>query len=59
VTGDDQAISIGPRASEAQLYDNLTFTALTETLDDIRTAIEAGGVLVAKLGERIVGAVRG
>lgn len=75
VTGDDQEISIGPATvadagevltvqraaylSEAQLYDNLAFTALTETLDDVRAAIEAVGVLVAKLGERIVGGVRG
>jgi GNAT superfamily N-acetyltransferase len=50
--------------SEAQLYDNVMFTALTETLDEVRAATAAGGVLVARCpspggGNRIVGAVRG
>ena len=45
--------------SEAQLYDNPTFTALTETVADVHTAVEAGGVLIARHGTRIVGAVRG
>jgi hypothetical protein len=45
--------------SEAQLYDNRTLSALTETLDDVRAAIETGGVLIARRGPRIVGAVRG
>ena len=45
--------------SEAQLYENLKFTALTETLDEVRAATAAGGILVARRGNRIVGAVRG
>jgi len=45
--------------SEAQLYGTPTFSALTETLDSVRAAIETGLVLVARLGPRIVGAVRG
>ena len=52
--------------SEALLYDNPRFSALTETLDDVRAAVDTGQVLVARLGAtenriggtRIVGAVR-
>jgi GNAT superfamily N-acetyltransferase len=72
---DEQLISIDPAVladageiltvqraayvSEAQLYDNPKLSALTESLDDVRAAIETGAVLVAKRGTRIVGAVRG
>lgn len=72
---DDQPVIIGPASvgdsgeiltvqraayvSEAQLYDNTKFSALTETLDEVHDAVGAGGVLIAKLGSRIVGAVRG
>jgi GNAT superfamily N-acetyltransferase len=72
---DEQLIGIGPAiladageiltvqraayVSEAQLYDNPRLSALTETVDDVRAAIETGAVLVAKLGTRIVGAIRG
>lgn len=53
--------------SEALLYDNPRFSALTETLDDVRAAVDADQVLVARVGSseasagstRIVGAVRG
>jgi GNAT superfamily N-acetyltransferase len=44
--------------SEAQLYGTPRFSALTETLEEMRAAIETGGVLAARLGTRIVGAVR-
>jgi GNAT superfamily N-acetyltransferase len=73
---DDHAVSILPATSvdageiltvqraayvsEAILYDNPRFTALTETLDDVHVAVAAGQVLVARLGTgRIIGAVRG
>ncbi|TCO49884.1 GNAT family N-acetyltransferase [Actinocrispum wychmicini] len=45
--------------SEAQLYGNPGFSALTESLDEVRAAVESGSVLVATMGARIVGAVRG
>lgn len=45
--------------SEAQLYGNPHFSALTESVADVRTAIADSVVLVARLGTRIVGAVRG
>jgi GNAT superfamily N-acetyltransferase len=45
--------------SEAQAYDNPHLSALTETLADVAAAIEAGQVLVALAGQRVVGAVRG
>ncbi len=45
--------------SEARLYGNTGFSALVESLDEVRAAVEGGGVLVATMGTRIVGAVRG
>ena len=45
--------------SEARLYDNPYLSALTETVAEVRAAIERGQVLVALDGHRIVGAVRG
>jgi predicted N-acetyltransferase YhbS len=45
--------------SEAQLYDNPNMSALHETVADLRKAIADEVVLVARLGTRIVGAVRG
>lgn len=72
---DDELVVIGPATvadsgeiltvqraayvSEAQLYDNPRFSALTETLTEVAAAVAGGGVLVARLGTRIVGAVRG
>jgi ribosomal protein S18 acetylase RimI-like enzyme len=45
--------------SEAQLYDNPHFSALIEPLAEVRKAIAESVVLVARLGHRVVGAVRG
>lgn len=68
----DLTVQRAAYVSKALLYDNPRFSALTETLDDVRAAVEAGQVLVARLGPterrgptetragctRIVGAVR-
>lgn len=45
--------------TEAQLYADPHLPPLTETLAELRDAIEHGGVLTARLGARVVGAVRG
>jgi ribosomal protein S18 acetylase RimI-like enzyme len=45
--------------SEAQLYDNTRLSALSEPMEEIRKSITANEVLVAKMGSRIVGSVRG
>ena len=45
--------------SEAQLYGTVAFSALTESLAEVRAAIRTGRVLVARLGPRVIGAVRG
>ena len=45
--------------SEGALHESFQLPPLTETLDEIRAAIEHGTVLKALLGTRIVGAVRG
>ncbi len=45
--------------SEAQLYGDCFLDPLTEPLSGIAAAIETGAVLVARLGSRLVGAVRG
>jgi ribosomal protein S18 acetylase RimI-like enzyme len=44
--------------SEAQAYGELFIPPLVETLDEVRAAVAAGGVLVAKLDGRVVGSVR-
>jgi ribosomal protein S18 acetylase RimI-like enzyme len=44
--------------SEGRLHDTFDIPPLTEALDEVRTAIEAGVVLKAVAGNRIVGAVR-
>lgn len=44
--------------SEAQAYGEPFMPPLVETLDEVRAAIAAGGVLVARLGPRLVGSVR-
>ncbi|BEP13828.1 GNAT family N-acetyltransferase [Acidothermaceae bacterium B102] len=44
--------------SEAQWYDAPRIPPLVETLDEVVAAIAAGGVLVARLGSRLVGSVR-
>lgn len=58
-SGEIMTVQRAAYVSEAQLYDNPGFSALTETLDEVHAAVAAGGVLIAKLGSRIVGAVRG
>jgi GNAT superfamily N-acetyltransferase len=44
--------------SEAQAYGELFIPPLVETLDEVRAAIAAGDVLVARVGPRVVGSVR-
>jgi GNAT superfamily N-acetyltransferase len=44
--------------SEAQAYGELFIPPLVETLEEVRAAIAGGGVLVARLGPRLVGSVR-
>jgi ribosomal protein S18 acetylase RimI-like enzyme len=44
--------------AEAQLYGDPAIPPLTETLDEVRAAVAAGAVLVARDGHRVVGAVR-
>ncbi len=44
--------------TEAQLHDDVHMAPLTQTLDEIRAAIETATVLVATDGPRIVGSVR-
>jgi GNAT superfamily N-acetyltransferase len=57
--GEIMTVQRAAYVSEALLYDNTHFSALSEPLDSVRTAIETEVVLVARLGPRIVGAVRG
>lgn len=45
--------------TEAQLYDDPHIVPLNDTVGDVRAAIAAGQVLVAREGPRIVGSVRG
>ncbi|MFH8341538.1 GNAT family N-acetyltransferase [Streptomyces sp. AM6-12] len=45
--------------SEAQLYGNYRIDPLVETLDAIRREIGVDSVFVARLGDEVVGAVRG
>ncbi|MGP3926409.1 MULTISPECIES: GNAT family N-acetyltransferase [unclassified Streptomyces] len=45
--------------SEAELYGDYTLEPLTQTLDDLRAELSQGRVLVARLGEEVVGSVRG
>lgn len=44
---------------EAELYGDYTIEPLTQTLDDLRAELAGGTVLVARLGEEVVGSVRG
>ena len=44
--------------TEAQLHDDVHMAPLTQTLDEVRAAIETETVLVAVDGARIVGSVR-
>ncbi|MFT4307442.1 MAG: GNAT family N-acetyltransferase [Microbacterium sp.] len=45
-------------ATEAQIYADPFFPALTQSLDELENELRSGGGLVAMLGERIVAAVR-
>ncbi|MGK5497510.1 GNAT family N-acetyltransferase [Streptomyces sp. URMC 125] len=45
--------------SEAALYGDYGIEPLTQTLDDLRAELARGCVLVARLGEEVVGSVRG
>ncbi|MDT3400211.1 GNAT family N-acetyltransferase [Streptomyces sp. B1866] len=44
---------------EAELYGDYSIEPLTQTLDDLRAELGKGCVLVARLGEEVVGSVRG
>lgn len=45
--------------SEAQLYGDYTIEPLTQSLEQLRSELASGRVLVARLGEEVVGSVRG
>lgn len=45
--------------SEAELYGDYSIEPLTQTLDELRAELAGGCVLVARLGEEVVGSVRG
>ncbi|MET9291956.1 GNAT family N-acetyltransferase [Streptomyces sp. NPDC003077] len=45
--------------SEAALYDDYSLEPLVQTLDDLRAELSDGCVVVARLGEEVVGSVRG
>lgn len=45
--------------SEAELYGDYRIEPLVQTLDDFRSQLTRGCVVVARLGEEVVGAVRG
>ncbi|MFF3564343.1 GNAT family N-acetyltransferase [Streptomyces sp. NPDC002574] len=45
--------------SEAELYGDYGIEPLTQTLDALRAELTQGTVLVARLGEEVVGSVRG
>ncbi|MEW2415765.1 GNAT family N-acetyltransferase [Streptomyces sp. NPDC046866] len=44
---------------EAELYGNYRIEPLTQTLDSLRAELDSDTVLVARLGEEVVGTVRG
>ncbi|MFI2032014.1 GNAT family N-acetyltransferase [Streptomyces buecherae] len=45
--------------SEAELYGDYSIEPLTQTLDDLRAELGNGWVLAGRLGEEVVGSVRG
>ncbi|MGG2463504.1 GNAT family N-acetyltransferase [Streptomyces sp. RGM 3693] len=45
--------------TEAALYDDYGIEPLTQTLDSLRAELTSGCVVVARLGEEVVGSVRG
>ncbi|WP_329130162.1 GNAT family N-acetyltransferase [Streptomyces sp. NBC_01476] len=44
---------------EAELYGDYSIEPLTQTLDELRAELAEGVVLVARLGQEVVGSVRG
>ncbi len=44
---------------EAELYGDYSIEPLTQTLDELRAELAQGVVLVARLGQEVVGSVRG
>ncbi|MGK5639673.1 GNAT family N-acetyltransferase [Streptomyces sp. URMC 126] len=44
---------------EAELYGDYSLDPLTQSLDELRAELAAGCVLVARLGDEVVGSVRG
>jgi GNAT superfamily N-acetyltransferase len=57
--GEIMTVQRAAYVSEALLYDTTRISALSEPLERIVESAAAGEVLVAKLGSRVVGAVRG
>jgi ribosomal protein S18 acetylase RimI-like enzyme len=57
--GEIMTVQRAAYVSEARLYDNTRLSALSEPMEEIRKSITADQVLVAKMGSRIVGSVRG
>lgn len=57
--GEIMTVQRAAYVSEAILYDSTRLSALSEPLAEIRESVAAGEVLVAKVGSRIVGSVRG
>jgi GNAT superfamily N-acetyltransferase len=57
--GEIMSVQRAAYGSEALLYDTTRLSALSEPMEEIRASVAAGEVLVARLGRRIVGAVRG
>ncbi|MBB1244680.1 GNAT family N-acetyltransferase [Streptomyces durbertensis] len=45
--------------AEAQLYGDYTIEPLTQSLEELRAELAGGRVLVARLGQEVVGSVRG
>ncbi|MET8679766.1 GNAT family N-acetyltransferase [Streptomyces sp. NPDC004647] len=44
---------------EAEIYGDYSLEPLTQSLDDLRAELSQGRVLVARLGDEVVGSVRG
>src|SRR4051794_5176024 len=57
--GEVMTVQRAAYVSEALLYDTTRLSALSEPMEEIRASVAAGEVLVARVGSRIVGAVRG
>jgi GNAT superfamily N-acetyltransferase len=57
--GEIMTVQRAAYVSEALLYDTTRLSALSEPIEEICASVAAGEVQVAKLGTRVVGAVRG